>query len=203
MYIIEGKVVSGELFRRRFVCNLSKCKGACCWEGDFGAPVNKKEIRAMQAAIPELLPLLDKESKDIIAERGVSIFDSEYGGTVAPIKPNGSCVFLTKGNDGVAKCGWEKVYEEGKSDFRKPISCHLYPLRVSKNNNTGWEALNYDEWDICSAACSLGEELKVPAFRFLKEAIIRAYGNSFYDQMEGIYEAYFEKGEEDMAERKV
>jgi len=191
MYIIEGKVVSGELFGRRFVCNLSKCKGACCWEGDFGAPVNKEEIKAMQESIHDLLPLLDSESKAIIAEKGVYNFDKLYDGTVTPLKPNGACVFLTKEKDGIAMCGWEKIHQEGKSDFRKPLSCHLYPLRVSKNANTGWEALNYDEWDICSAACSLGEELKVPVFRFLKDAIIRAYGDSFYEQMEGIYEAYF------------
>lgn len=192
MYIIDGKVVSGELFRRRFVCNLSKCKGACCWEGDFGAPVTKKEIKAMEASIAELLPLLDQESKDIIATKGVAPYDALYEGEVTPLKPNGACVFLIKGKKGIATCGWEKIFEAGKSSFRKPISCHLYPIRASKNTNTGWEALNYDEWDICSAACSLGEDLKVPVFRFLKEAIIRAYGPSFYDQMEGIYAAYFE-----------
>lgn len=196
MYIIDGKVVSGELFSRRFVCNLSKCKGACCWEGDFGAPVTKREIKAMKSSIDDLLPLLDQESKDIIQEVGISPYNPVYEGDVTPLKPNGACVFLTKGKDGIAKCGWEKIYQEGKSSFRKPISCHLYPIRVSKNNNTGWEALNYDEWDICSAACKLGDELKVPVFRFLKEAIIRAYGASFYDQMEGIYSAYFENQED-------
>ena len=196
MYIINGKVVSGELFRRRFVCNLSKCKGACCWEGDFGAPVTKKEIKAMKSSIADLLPLLDQESKDIIKEKGIAPFNAEYKGEVTPLKPNGACVFLTMGKEGIAKCGWEKIYEEGKSSFQKPISCHLYPIRASKNVNTGWEALNYDEWDICSAACKLGGELKVPVFRFLRDAIIRAYGASFYDQMEGIYVAYFENKEE-------
>lgn len=191
MFVVDGIVVSSELFEQRFVCNLSKCKGACCWEGDFGAPLQEDEIALMQSTVHKLLPLLQQESQDIIIDMGVSHWDPHYKGNVTPLTSSGACVFLTMDHMGIAKCGWEKIYEEGATDFRKPISCHLYPVRVEKNEDTTWHALNYDRWDICSAACTLGDELQVPVFRFLKEAIIRAYGDEFYKQLESIYETYF------------
>jgi len=191
MYIIDNKIVSAELFSRKFICNLSKCKGACCWEGDFGAPVTDEEDRTIKANLSTVQSLLSDASNTIIEVQGHTTYNSQIGGKVTPLHPDGACVYLVKGDDGVSNCAFEMAYNEGLSTFRKPISCHLYPIRITENAETKFEALNYDEWDICSAACQLGEEQRMPVFRFLKEAIIRKYGTEFYDQMEDIYQTYF------------
>ncbi len=193
MYIIDGKIISAALFDTFFVCNLEACKGACCWEGDFGAPVMVEEIQQMNRFYKLVKPLLDKNAQDIVDRKGVSVYDLLYDGRVTPLREDGSCVYLLKDRDGIAQCAWELLYEQGVSTFVKPVSCHLYPVRMSKNEKTRWEALNYDTWDICAAACTLGETLQMPVFRFVKKAIVRAYGEDFYDQMEGIYEEFFDK----------
>lgn len=191
MYIVNGKILHASLFTKKFVCNLSKCKGACCWEGDFGAPVKKHEMRDMEAALPGILELLSEESRQIIEKQGVAPFHRIQNKHLTPLHKNGACVYLHHTKDGIAKCAFDTAYRKGLTRFKKPISCHLYPIRVTSNRQTGFEALNYDEWEICTAACSLGEELKVPVFRFLKEAIVREYGSDFYDQMEDIYSSFF------------
>ena len=191
MFIIEDKIISTELFSQKFVCNLSKCKGACCWEGDFGAPVTDDEENSIDAINDKVLPLLSNASKSIINEKGVAPYDAILKRKVTPLHADGACVYLTKDSSGVARCVFEKLWEEGKTDFQKPISCHLYPIRISENKDTGFEALNYDEWEICKPACSLGEEMKMPVFRFLEAAIVRQYGQGFYDQLEDMYVSYF------------
>ncbi len=191
MYIVEGKIVSSELFTTQFMCNLDKCKGACCWEGDFGAPVTEEEIEAMDSIKDIILPRLSVESRAIIADQGQSKYEQYCSSEVTPLHKDGSCVYLAKDDKGIARCVFEQAWEEGLTDFKKPISCHLYPVRVSENASSKFEALNYDEWEICKAACSLGEEMKMPVFRFAKDALIRNYGEEFYEQLEALYEAYF------------
>ncbi len=188
MFLIQEILVSSEIFKRKFVCNLDKCKGACCWEGDYGAPVSDHEIPLIKASLEEVYNLLEEENKIRIKETNGVVFDQSIKGNVTPLMRDGSCAFLFKDANGTATCSFEKVHTNGKSDFKKPLSCHLYPIRVNKNDETGFEALNYDEWDICNAACKLGEELSVPVFRFVKEALIRAYGIEFYEELEGVYE---------------
>ena len=190
MFIIQGKIVSSDLFSRRFVCNLSKCQGACCWEGDYGAPVADDEIKTIEDILDQITPLLNEESADIIQRDGVAPWSELYKGNVTPLLSDGSCAFLIREN-GIARCAFEKAFEGGLTTFKKPVSCHLYPVRISENTSNKMESLNYDEWDICSSACSLGEEMQVPVFRFVKSALTRKYGQSFYDQMEDIYETYF------------
>lgn len=190
MLIIDEKLVSDEIFTSKFVCNLDACKGACCWEGDYGAPLEDEEIKILEEILPEVKPYLSIESLEAIEKLGVATWFEdckEYG---TSLLDNGACVFLTFEKNGMAKCGIEKAWEEGKVGFKKPISCHLYPIRVNKIKNLEFEALNYDEWDICSAACSLGESLKVPVFRFLKDALIRRYGEEFYNALEDAYQNY-------------
>jgi len=188
VFVIDEIVISDEVLERKFVCNLQKCKGACCWEGDFGAPVREAEVPIMEKHIGEILPRLSESSRAKIESEGVARYDLLYEGLVTPLHEDGACVYLFKGEYGVAMCAWEQVYKEEKTPFYKPLSCHLYPLRINKNEETGWEAINYDEWDICKAACSLGEALQIPVFRFVKDALIRAYGADFYDQLEALYE---------------
>lgn len=191
MFIVEGKIVSTEVFTQKFICNLNACKGACCWEGDLGAPVTHEEILTIKEIESIIRPLLSDESNRIIEEKGVVVGDPEYEGMVTPLHSDGACVYLVKNELGVAQCAFEKAFSAGKTHFKKPISCHLYPIRVTKNDQTDFEALNYDEWEICSDACILGQEHQMPVFRFVKGAIVRQYGQEFYAQLEDIYKTYF------------
>lgn len=191
MFIVEGRIISTEVFTRKFICNLNSCKGACCWEGDFGAPVTEQEIQTIKEIQAVILPLLSEESRQIIQKIGVVCGDPEYHGMLTPLHTDGACVYLVKNELGIAQCAFEKAWSAGKTSFKKPLSCHLYPIRVTKNAQTDFEALNYDEWDICSAACAKGAEEKMPVFRFVKDAIVREYGQEFYNQMEDIYKTYF------------
>lgn len=188
MIIIQEKIISTQLFKKSFVCNLSKCKGACCWEGDFGAPLEDDEQLKIENSLDHILDYLPEENKRSIQESGFSTFYKKMNANGTTLMPDNSCVFMNKDQNGVAVCGIEQAHRDGKTAFKKPISCHLYPIRVSKNKKTNFEALNYDEWDICSAACQLGEEQKVAVFQFLKEAIIRKYGDSFFEEMEAAAE---------------
>ena len=183
MIVIENILVSEELVQQEFVCNLTACKGACCWEGEYGAPVKKEEILEIKKNLDNIIPFLSKKSQQILQDKGVvEYFDNaELWGT--PVHEEGPCVYLIYNELGIAKCGIEKAWEEGRSTFRKPISCHLYPLRVNKNDELGFEAWNYERWDICSAACTNGKKLRVPLYVFLKEAIIRYKGTDFYEEL--------------------
>ena len=189
MFVVDGKIVSKEIFDRKFVCNLSKCQGACCWEGDFGAPVSQDEELLIASILEKVKDILSDESKRVIEEQGIAPWSALYEGKVTPLLSDGSCAYMVRENK-IAQCAFEILYENGETDFQKPISCHLYPIRISENSDSKFEALNYDEWDICSAACDLGEELSTPVFRFVKEGIIRKYGQDFYDQLEDIFKTY-------------
>ena len=182
MIIHENTLVSEEIFSNEFVCNLEKCKGACCVEGDWGAPLDKDEIKVIEKNLDSILPYLTKEGKKIIEENGFHELDSD-GDPVTQCIDGRDCVFAVR-EKGVYKCGIEKAWQEGKSDFRKPVSCHLYPIRILKSPE--FEMLNYNRWEICAPACKLGQTLKVPLYVFLKEALIRKYGTEWYDGIEQI-----------------
>ena len=188
MYLIQEVLVSDDVFTKKFVCHIDKCKGACCWEGDYGAPVAEAEVESIASALKTIKPLLSDQSLDQIDQVGVVVYDKSYGGTVTPLLDDGSCVYLLKDENGHAVCSFQKAYQEDLIDFIKPISCQMYPLRSKSNEETGFEAINYDQWDICSPACDLGEELSMTVFRFVKDALIRKYGQRFYDEMELVHE---------------
>lgn len=184
MIIIDGKLISDELVTEQFVCNLNACKGACCWEGDYGAPLEKEELKILEEIQDDISPFLTKEGKAAIAEQGAYVFVEEANDFATTLLENGACAYMTYDEKGIAQCGIEQAWKAGKTDFKKPISCHLYPIRVSKNEIVDFESLNYSQWDICSAACELGKSLKMPVYKFLKDAIIRKYGESFYEQLD-------------------
>lgn len=188
MIIIQEKIVSTQLFKKSFICNLTKCKGACCWEGDFGAPLEPDEINAIKESYDDIKEYLPDENRAHIEAKGMTQYYNEMNAIGTSLMPDKSCVFMNKDHEGIAVCGIEKAYGDGKTELKKPMSCHLYPIRVSKNEKTNFEALNYDEWDICSPACQLGEEQQVPVYQFLKEAIIRKYGEDFYEEMDAAAE---------------
>ncbi len=183
MIIIDDKLISNDVVEKRFVCNLDKCKGACCWEGDFGAPLTKEEINIIEEHLSNFIKDLPLEAQNLLNSKGFhnTYDDPPFEGTA--VLPSGSCAFL-KIRDGIASCGIEEAYNEDKIPLRKPISCHLYPIRVKTDEHTGIDLINYNKWDICSAACDLGEDLKVPIYEFVKEALIRKYGIEFYEQLD-------------------
>lgn len=184
MLIIQDILVSDDVVEKKFLCNLNACKGACCVAGDSGAPLESDEIVILTQIYEDVKPYLTEEGKAAIEEQGLSVYydePKEYG---TPLIDGAACAFVTFDRKGTALCGIEQAYIDGKIEFKKPISCHLYPIRIEENKVSNFEALNYDKWDICNAACKLGEEKQLPVYKFLKEAIIRKYGEDFYEELD-------------------
>ncbi len=186
MIVIDNTIISEDLIDKQFVCNLSKCKGACCVEGDSGAPLEQEETVTLENIYEKVKPYMDKEGIETIEKFGKWLVDTD-GDFVTPLNGGkGRCAYSFFDKNGIAKCAIEQAYADGKINYKKPISCHLYPVRVKKHKD--YEAVNYDKWDICSPACTLGKELNVPIYRFVKEALIRKYGEAWYKQLEGAVE---------------
>lgn len=181
--LIGDVIVSGELLKEVFTCDISACKGACCVEGDAGAPLEKEELSQLEDAFEAVKPLLPEKALKVIEEEG--LFTEEHPGyyTTPLVDGDKECVYTVFTEDGTAQCGIELAWKEGKCDFRKPVSCHLYPVRINKGSK--FEALNYDRWSICSPACALGMKTEIRVFEFVKDALIRKYGEDFYVALEG------------------
>jgi hypothetical protein len=173
-------LVSDDIKTVEFVCHLEKCKGACCVEGDLGAPLEDNELDEMKAVQKAVKPYLTKEGLKAIKEQGPYILD-EDGDFSTPTIKGKECAYSHYDDKGVLKCGIEQAYLDGKVSFRKPISCHLYPIRITKKKD--FEAVNYHKWNICSAACSYGKSLQVPLYKFLKEPLVRKYGGEWYEEL--------------------
>ncbi|TLU99059.1 DUF3109 family protein [Dyadobacter luticola] len=180
MILIDNTCISDDIEDQFFVCNLDKCKGACCVEGDSGAPLDEDELPILDEIYPFVEPYLSEEGKAVIAAEGTYTKDWD-GDYVTPIIKGRECAYAIYDQKGILKCGIEAAYLDGKISYKKPISCHLYPIRVTKYEQ--YHALNYDRWDICSPACDFGKELSVPVYKFLKEPLIRAYGEGWYEQL--------------------
>ena len=193
MIIIQNVLISEEVIEEQFICNLSACKGACCWEGDFGAPLETEEIEILEREYDNIAPYLDEAGKKVMEEKGLYAYYKEEKDFGTPLLGNGACTYLTYDAHGIAKCGIEKAYEAGATDFKKPISCHLYPIRIQHSQKTDYDLMNYDRWDICSAACALGKKHQVPVFQFVKEALVRKYGNAFFEELAAIAEQLKQK----------
>lgn len=187
MLFIDDVLISDELLTEAFVCNLKACKGACCHEGDYGAPVTKKEISILSDQLQSIKPFLPEDSITLLDAEGAFEYVEDAQKHATTCHEDGRCVFMTRNELGYASCGIEQAHHAEQSDYLKPISCHLYPIRVTSNPELGFESWNYEEWDICSAACTLGAELKVPVYQFVKNAIIRYKGLAFYDQLDAAY----------------
>ena len=182
---IGDKLVSTELFEKEFVCNLSACKGACCVEGDDGAPLTMEEVNLIEDHIDEIKPYMTEEGVQQIEKSGVFYMDRDNE-PVTALNKGKECSFVTKDEKGINKCTIEQAYREGKIPFNKPISCHLYPIRVKKYRS--FSSLNYDKWPICKDACKLGAQLKVKVYQFVKDPLIRAFGENFYKELEKVDE---------------
>lgn len=183
MIQIDDKIVSQDLFEVLFVCDYDTCKGECCVEGDSGAPLEPGEADELRRCLPEVRHLLSPAALEVIEEQGVSYFD-EDGDEVTSIVRGRDCVFTTYDEQGRCACALEKVYNEGKTTFIKPISCQLYPVRLTKYPS--FTAVNYHKWSICKCALKLGRKLQVPVYQFLRAPLVRAFGEEFYTQLEEV-----------------
>jgi hypothetical protein len=182
MIAIDNTLVSDELLEEHFVCDLSRCKGACCVEGDAGAPLEEEETALLEEEYPKIEPFLRPEGKKAIKDQGKSVIDENDGERVTPLVNNAECAYVVFDEAGTSWCGIEKAWRAGATRFRKPVSCHLYPIRIQRYPS--FEAINYHRWQICSPACSLGQQLKVPVYRFVAEALIRKYGETWFEKLE-------------------
>lgn len=181
MLIHGNTIISDDVIQEQFVCNLAKCKGACCVAGDSGAPLAIHELPILQEIYEKVKPYMEAKGIAAVEEQGVYVKDFEDDYTTPCVDGNKECAYVTFEN-GITYCAIEKAYNDGKIDFKKPISCHLYPIRISKYDE--FEALNYDRWSICSDACTFGKSLKVSVYQFLKEPLIRKYGQTWYEELE-------------------
>ena len=181
MIAIDNTIVSEHLLEKKFVCDLNACKGECCVAGDSGAPLEFEEIAIMEEIVDKVKPYLPKDGVKAIEKQGVCVIDSD-GDYTTPLVKGKHCAFTIFDTAGIAKCGIEQAYYDGKIKWKKPISCHLYPVRISKFKD--YEAVNYSKWDICEPACACGAKLDVPVYKFLKEPLIRKYGKDWYKQLE-------------------
>lgn len=185
MIVIDEALISDEIIEEQFVCDLEKCKGGCCVDGDAGAPLENSELRYLKKIYNVVEPYLTAEGKEEINKKGHYLFDSEFGWVTPTIK-NGMCAYGMVDEKGIVKCGIEKAYNDGKfsvkGKWKKPISCHLFPIRVKKTGNTS--LLNYEPRPgLCDPACKLGKQLKVPVYQFLKEPLIQKFGEDFFDSL--------------------
>ena len=184
MIAIDNKLISDEVVEAKFVCDLTKCKGGCCDDGDAGAPLETGELDELINNYEAIKPYLTPEGIREIEKQGKYVYDVEFG-WVTPTINSGICAYGYRDEKGIIKCGIEQAYYDGKINWKKPISCHLFPIRVSKSKRDDIEYLNYEPRpDLCKAACKLGKQLKMPVYIFLKEAIIRKYGEEFFEALE-------------------
>jgi len=181
MIEIGKTLVSDELLEEHFVCDLQKCKGECCIAGDYGAPLDKSELKEIEKYYPFVKDMLPAKAQKSIEKQGLYLKDDEDEWVTPLVDGVGECAFTIFEN-GIAKCSFEKAYYDGIIPWKKPVSCHLYPVRIRKLRN--YEAVNYDRWDVCAPACKLGKSLKVPVYKFLKESLTRKYGEEWYKELE-------------------
>ena len=181
MVEIKDTLVSLDLFREHFCCDLPSCKGACCIEGDAGAPVEMDEIPGLEEAAECVWNELTPQAREVIEDDGVVYIDRD-GQFVTSIVDDRDCVFAVQSDDGTTLCAIDRARREGRCEVEKPLSCALYPIRLSTVG--GMTAVNYHRWDICRCACELGRQLQMPVYRFLKEPLIRAFGKDWYDECE-------------------
>lgn len=186
MFQIGKTIVSEEVLAKEFVCNLSACKGQCCIDGDAGAPLDEEETNVLNEIFDRVKPYMRPEGVKAIDKQGTSVIgeDGEYE---TPLINGGECAYVIFEN-GMALCAIEKAYIEGKTHWKKPISCHLYPIRIKEFSS--FSAVNYHKWHICSDACKLGKELEVPVYKFLKDPLTRKFGAEWYSELEEVAREY-------------
>jgi len=192
---IEKVLVSDDVIEAQFVCDLSKCKGGCCEDGDAGAPLTNEELDQVKQAFEHVMPMLTPEGVKEIERNGLYRYDQEFG-WVTPTVDGAICAYGFRDIAGVIKCAFEQAHNNGLTKWKKPISCHLYPIKTKTSKYNGYEMMNYEPREtMCAPACALGSKLKVPVYVFLKEPIIRKYGEEFYATLEKVAVEFYDKEE--------
>lgn len=187
MFQIDDTIVASDIIEENFLCDLSACKGECCVEGESGAPLEDEEVKIIEDLLPLVWNDLSPEAQALIEEKGVAYKD--YDGEMVTSIVNGKdCVFTYYDKKGICKCAIEKAYREGKTDFYKPISCHLYPIRLQRYKE--FTAVNYHRWSVCKFAVALGDREGLKIYQFLKEPLIRKFGEEWYKELSFIAEEY-------------
>ena len=184
MIMINNVLVEPAVYQSHFVCHIERCKGICCIEGDYGAPLEPEEIDILEQIQSEIQEYLEPSSVKYLESSEPTTYYAENKSVGTPIHDDGRCVYAVYNMDGSIGCGIEHAWLDKKIDFRKPVSCHLYPIRIKKNVENGMELVSYEKWSICSDACTHGDDLGVKLHEFTKDALIRKYGESFYQQLE-------------------
>ena len=184
MIIVGQTLVSEDLFDQQFVCDLNACKGACCIEGESGAPIEADELLRIEENLEAVKPFMRSEGLKAIEASGPYVVDEDGEFVTSLVSKHGACVFVTFDEKGIAKCALEQAYNAGATNWKKPISCHLYPVRLAQL--TEYVAVNYHRWQVCEPACACGSALKVPVYRFLKEPLIRRFGEAWYAELEEV-----------------
>lgn len=182
MIAIDKTLISEDVLDKKFVCDLNACKGECCIAGDSGAPLEKDELEILESVLEKVKPYMVKKGINAIEKHGSYVIDSDGDYTTTLVSEGGECAFVFFDENKIAKCSFEQAFYDGKINWKKPISCHLYPIRITKHK--GYDAVNYNKWDICSPACECGKKLDVPVYKFLKEPLIRKYGKEWFKQLE-------------------
>ena len=179
MIQVQDKIISIDIFQKHFVCDLNACKGACCVEGDSGAPLLEEEKSILEDSYEKIKPYMRKKGVNEIDKNGVALYDHD-GDLTTPLVNNRECAFAVF-EKGITKCSIEKACLDGKIDFKKPISCHLFPIRIKSYSD--FDAVNYEKIAVCKSACKHGQKLEIPIYLFLKEALIRKYGEDWYKEL--------------------
>ncbi len=192
MIEIDNILVSDAVVEDQFVCDLNKCKGGCCEDGDAGAPLTREEMKIINTIYETVKPYLTKEGIREIEKNGLYQYDREFG-WVTPVIDGKMCAYGFRDQNGIIKCAFEQAYYDGKLDWKKPVSCHLFPIKTKKSKKGDTEFVNYEPREsLCNPACKLGKKLKVPVYVFVKEALIRKFGEEFYATLEATAK-YLEK----------
>lgn len=179
MIPVGETLVSDDIASVKFCCDLPRCLGACCVAGDVGAPLEEEEIALIQDSLDAIIPFMTPKGIETVEESGVFDYDAA-GNFATPLIEGRECAFVYFTGK-IAHCAIEKAYDAGKIDFRKPVSCHLYPVRITKYN--GFDAVNYHKWSVCSKALTKGSQLDLPLYKFLKDSLVRKYGQDWYDEL--------------------
>lgn len=196
MIAINHTLISEDIFDKKFVCDLNACKGECCVAGDAGAPLDKKELKVLDKVYPVVKPYMTSKGISAVEKNGTYVKDSDGDYTTTLVSDGAECAFVIFDENNIAKCAIEQAHMDGKldeiaKDWKKPISCHLYPIRITEYKE--YDAVNYHSWNVCKPACECGKKLDVPVFKFLKDPLIRKYGEDWYKQLDLVFQAYSQK----------
>ncbi len=197
MIVIDNKLISDDVVEKKFVCDLNRCKGGCCEEGDAGAPLEEGELQTVLDSYEKILPYLTPAAVAEIEKKGKYVYHDEFGWVTPTLGSDKEiCVYGIRDEKGWIKCAFEQAYNDGVIGWKKPISCHLFPIITSPGKHGDYENINYEPREkLCSPACTLGKKLEVPVYEFLKEPLVRKFGEGFYNALDKIAKDYYKSVE--------